>query len=332
MRSAMVLLVLALTASVVSAQEAAWAQKILFGVTSHDFGTCPRGAQLKHRLRMKNIYAVPLQITDIRSSCGCLSFQASTKTLQPQEEGYIDLTMDARRFTGPKTLNLYVTVGPQYISTATVVIMANARTDVVFNPGEINFGIVPAGSTPTQTIDVEYAGSQDWYILEVVKSKSAPITVVPQEMYRNKPRVFQTGKVGYQLAVTLNPDAPPGPFHQKILLKTNDPASPVLTVNVEGHVQAALTASPGIVNFATVRVHQKTTQRVIVRGLQPFVITAVKGTGQGIQVDYPPQRAAIHYVNVHCDPEQAGALNRELQFITDTGNAVSVTVQATATN
>ena len=53
--------------------------------------------------------------------------------------------MDARRFTGPKTVTIHVTVGPEYTSTATLQVSANSRSDVVFNPGEVNFGVVPHG-------------------------------------------------------------------------------------------------------------------------------------------------------------------------------------------
>src|SRR5262245_46654633 len=123
MRSAVLtLLVLTGWTATVSAQtvEMPWAQKVFFGVTGHDFGTCPRGAQLKFRFKMKNIYAVPLSITNIRTSCNCLTYTVNppSQTLQAQEEGYIDINMDASRFQGPKTIYLYVTVGPQFISTA----------------------------------------------------------------------------------------------------------------------------------------------------------------------------------------------------------------------
>ena len=49
-------------------------------------------------------------------------------------------------------------------------VRAVARGDVVFNPGEINFGSVQGGQALTRFIDVEYAGTLNWHITEVVKS------------------------------------------------------------------------------------------------------------------------------------------------------------------
>ena len=63
---------------------------------------------------MTNIYAVPLEITNIRVSCGCLTATPVPKVLQPREAGYIEVTMDARRFNGPKTVTVHVTVGPTF--------------------------------------------------------------------------------------------------------------------------------------------------------------------------------------------------------------------------
>src|SRR5687768_9577251 len=103
------LLVLAAATPSVHAQSTPWAQKIFVGVTSHDFGNCPHGAHLKHRLPIKNIYAVPLEITEFRASCGCLSWVPSSKVLKPKEEGYIEIVMDASKFKGPKTVQLFVT-------------------------------------------------------------------------------------------------------------------------------------------------------------------------------------------------------------------------------
>jgi hypothetical protein len=326
-------LCLALAAAPASAQATPWAQKVFFGVANHDFGTVPRGAQLKHRFKMKNIYAVPLEVTNIRSTCGCLTATPNPKTLQPQQEGWIDVTMDGRRFTGHKTLTLYITVGPEYVSTAAIVISANARADVVFNPGQIDFGVVRQGQTPTQTIDIEYAGSLDWRVLEVVKNAEAPISVSVREMYREQPRLFRSsGKVGYQIAVTLKPDVAAGPFRHELILKTNDPVTPVLTAEVEGNVQAPLTVAPSVVRLGGVKMGKSASQKVAVRGTRPFRILSVEGAGEGLTVTPDAQAAPNHFLAVEYRPMRPGEFRRELRVRTDLdgGTMATLTVEATA--
>src|SRR5262249_30206395 len=148
-----------------------------------------------HKFKMVNIYAVPLEIVNVRSSCPCGTVTPSVKVLEPRQEGYIEVTMDTRRFTGAKTITIFVTVGPQFISTAELKVSASSRGDVVFNPGEVNFGVVPRGQTASQTIDVEYAGALDWRVSEVDKG-SAPVDVALEEWYR------RPGQVGYRVKTT----------------------------------------------------------------------------------------------------------------------------------
>src|SRR3954469_22805169 len=97
------------------AQQGAWANKLFSNETVHDFGVVPRGAQLKHSFKITNIYKEPLEITNVRVSCNCLTAVPSAKVLQPNETATLDLTMDGRQFSGPKSIRIYVTVGPRYI-------------------------------------------------------------------------------------------------------------------------------------------------------------------------------------------------------------------------
>jgi hypothetical protein len=330
--AAILLLASAGTLSAQTMEVKAWADKMFHGVTTHDFGTVPRGTQLKYTFPIKNIWAVPLQIIEIRPSCGCVKAIPSTKTLQPHETATLDIAMDGTRFTGPKTVWVYVTVGPEYISTAALRITATTRADVVLNPGEINFGIVPRGQTPTQYVDVEYAGVLDWRITEVVKSSAAPIEVTPQELYRQSSRGVQAGKVGYRLTVALKGDAAAGVFKHELILKTNDPASPVLPVVVEGNVQASLTVSPDLARLGSVQVGQEKLLRVTVRGDRPFQIMAVEGQGDGLTAVWPTQPAQVHLLQLKYNPTQPGELRKQLLIRTDMvpSASVSLTVEGTS--
>src|SRR5947199_3887453 len=192
---------LALTAAAPATCAQGWANKLFKNQTTHEFGTVPYGAQLLHRFSITNIYAVPLEISQVRVSCGCVTATPSRKVLPSRETGTIDVTMDARRFKGAKTVTVYVSVGPTYVSTAELRVSANSRADVVFNPGQVNFGNVARGQTPSQPVDVEYAGTDDWRITEVL-TRGSPFDVELREVYR------QSGvNAGYQVKVTLKPDA-----------------------------------------------------------------------------------------------------------------------------
>ncbi|HVS39375.1 MAG TPA: DUF1573 domain-containing protein, partial [Gemmataceae bacterium] len=171
-KALLALITAAVAATAAPAQN--WAEKMFPDGIATDFGVVPHGAQLYHQFKIKNIYAVRMEITSITPGCGCVTAVASKRVLESNEEATLDVTMDARRFTGSKSVIVRVTVGPEFTSSAEVKVTANSRADVVFNPGDVEFGTVDHGQAPSQTVDVEYAGALDWRMTEVVVSKDQP--------------------------------------------------------------------------------------------------------------------------------------------------------------
>jgi hypothetical protein len=321
LRSVVALSALLLVTAAGSSQNREWADKLFKGETTHNFGNVPRGAVLHYRFPMTNIYAVPLDVTISRISCGCVTATSSVNKLGPKETGYIDVNMDARKFTGSKTVTIFVTVGPEYTSTASLQVSSNSRPDVVFNPGQVSFGLVPSGQTPTQAIDVEYAGVLDWRINSIAEHK-APLDVTYKELYRD------TGRVGYRLQVMLKNTAPPGGFKHELMLQTNDPASPLVPVLVEGNIQAALTAFPPMVPLKNVKVGQEIAYKVLVNGNSEklFRITQVEGAAEGLTVDFPQTPAKVQVLTLKWQPTGPGDLKCELKVKTDLDGGAVTTV------
>ena len=73
MRIALVALFALLVGPTPAPAQGSWADKMFKGETTHDFGSVPRGAQLFHRFKITNIYAVRLEIVQVRTSCGCVT-------------------------------------------------------------------------------------------------------------------------------------------------------------------------------------------------------------------------------------------------------------------
>ena len=89
------------------ALSATWADA-LFEEFSKDFGSGPRGPTLSHPFRVHNNTRGPVNIASVRVSCGCVSAQALKAHLEPGESTHIVASMDTTRFTGLKTVTIYV--------------------------------------------------------------------------------------------------------------------------------------------------------------------------------------------------------------------------------
>jgi hypothetical protein len=310
------------------AQQPAWANKLFGNETTHDFGVVARGAQLKYTFKITNIYKEPLEITELRVSCTCVKAEATVKVLQPNESAMLNVHMDGKHFSGAKTVRVYVSVGPKYVSTATLTVSANARGDVVFSPSELDFGNLQRGQTPTKTLDVEYSGSLlDWRVTEIVKNGSAPFDLKVEEL----PRVANGAvRKGYRLTATIKPEPSTGSFKQEVVLKTNDAAGPVLTFHIVGNIQAGLAVSPSAVIVKELKVGETQTKKVLVRAARPFRVISVEGQGDGITVDVPNRQETTLVLTVNIQPTKAGDLRRQLLIRTDLDDtATPLMVEAT---
>lgn len=312
----LVLALIVLASATSSAPAQAWAEKMFKEGLVHDFGDVPRGSQLLHRFAITNIYAVKMEITNVTSGCGCVTAAATKNVLEPRETGYLEVSMDSKRFVGSKSVNVRVTVGPQFVSTAELRVTANCRADIVCNPSQINFGPVTSGSSTTQTLTVEYAGNLDWQVTGII-SKDVPVQASFKEDYR------RPGQVGYTLSVTLDNSAAPGPLKQSIFLKTNDPASPLLPILVEGTIQASLTATPSAIKLVGIKTNETLIRRVVVRATRPFLVKNIDGLGNGLSLgsELGTNPAMVHILTFKFKPAELGDFQRELRIKTDLQDA-----------
>ena len=295
-------------APAILAQQPAWADKLFGGDTVHDFGTVHAGAGLKYSFKMTNIYKVPLEITEVKVSCGCVRAEASTKALQPGETATLNINMDGRMFVGTKTVKVFVKVGPQYTSTATLTVSAISRGDIIFTPTEIDFGNLHRGETPNKAIDVEYVGGKaDWRVIEVVKNSAAPFELKVEELPRplNGPQCR-----GYRIVATIKADPTAGSFKQEVVLKTNDPAAPMVNFNILGNMQAGLAVSPGTIVVRDLKVGESQTKKVFVKASRPFRILAIDGQGDGITGADSDRQDTTLVLTVNVNPTKAGDLRR----------------------
>jgi hypothetical protein len=281
-----------------------------FAATTHDFGTVPRGAQLFHRFTWKNYEKTRREITEVRSTCACLVATPVPRVVEPGREGAIEVLVDARKFVGPKNVTLHVMIGPERPQAYVLQVSANSRADVVFNPGEAAFGVIAEGATPTQTLEIEYAGALNWKA-EDVAGAGPYLDAALTEEYR------RTGQVGYKLKVTLKPTAPAGDFKHMLQVKTNDQSNPLLSVLVSANIRPSLVIVPDPLYFGGVKVGGQATRRVTLRSDKPFQILGIEGLEQGLTATPQTGPAVVHSLGVNWSPTEAGELNREVLIRTD---------------
>ncbi|MEZ6116717.1 MAG: DUF1573 domain-containing protein [Pirellulaceae bacterium] len=305
-----------------SAQD--WAKK-MFAETNHDFGTVARGAKSEFVFEFQNIYKETVHVASVRASCGCVTPSIQTDTLETWEKGGIHVKFNTATFVGNRNATITVVIDRPYFAEVQLGIKGLIRSDIVFNPGTVNFSNVDQGNEATQTVHVSYAGRSDWKIVDV-RSANTNLMVELNEVERF------SGRVGYKLKVNLKPGTPAGFFNSEMILVTNDSAARQVPLLVEGNVQSPLSVSPASLALGSLEVGQKITKNVVVKGNQPFKIVGVQ-CSDCFEVTLPEEAKELHVVPVQFTAKAAGKIAETIEFNTDLGGATgSCTVSGTVTD
>ena len=187
-------------------------------------------------------------------------------------------------------------------------------SDIVLNPGAIDFGAVLRGQSPSQMLTIDRINLEGWRVHRMV-SGSRVLNAQLVETSR------KGGAVSYTLTVSLKPDAPAGPIRDEIRILSNDPETPSIPVMVTAWVRGELTAAPSVLSMGQVHSAAGVQGRFVIRGAHPFTIRAIEGNGDGFSASAAPNaRQAVHVVTVAYKPEEGttrGDLRRVFRVHTD---------------
>ncbi|MCA9232341.1 MAG: DUF1573 domain-containing protein [Planctomycetales bacterium] len=306
-----------------SAQE--WAEK-MFNTMDHDFGTVARGADTVYRFEVTNLYKQPMQITGVRSSCGCTSPTVENATIKTYEKAYIVAKFNTRTFVGRHGATLTVSFAPPYAAEVQVRVHGNIRSDVVFQPGAVQFGSVDEGSTNEQKISVNYAGRENWSIVDVTNDNNH-FEVELEETFRG------AGKVSYNLLVRLKDNMPPGYVKDQLTVVTNDQRaeSQRIPLFVEGRVVPEISVTPDTLVLGDVAGNEPITKKVVVRGKTPFKITSVDCSNDCFTFNTDDEPKMLHLVEITFHPDRTkGTVKVPIRITTDRANSRGATLVVSA--
>jgi hypothetical protein len=300
-----------------------WADA-LFEERSKDFGSVPRGPMLEHPFRLTNNTSSPVHIAGLRVSCGCTSAVALQSYVQPGETGVIDARMDTRRFSGTKSVTIYVQLDQPSWNEVRLVVHANSRDDLIVTPEAFALGSAVKGETPSLTATVTRYGSEDWQITDIERESNYVQTAI-QELHR------QNGTVSYQVTASIRADTPAGKWFTDVWAKTNDPTMPKIRIPLTVTVEPALTLNTPTVYLGDVKAGAEIARKVTLRGSKPFRIEKVAGTDERLRVrDNTRDSNSVHTLIVTFNPQTPGDWNRKLKVVTDLKEGGEIEFEATA--
>jgi hypothetical protein len=319
--TALVLVLLATASS--PAQE--WAKKLFKSPTTHDFGTVARGSKTIYEFEMENIFEEDVHIASVRASCGCTIPSIKKDTLKTWEKGAIIAEFNTRAFLGQRGATVTVTIDKPYYAEVQLNVKGYIRSDVVFNPGTVNFGEVDNGNPAEKRVELTYAGRDSWKILDV-RSANPNLEVELTEKARGG------GRVSYQMLVRLKDDAAEGYLEDQLTIVTDDARLKNIALPVEGRIVSPLTVSPGSLFLGVLEPGQKVTKQLVVKGKVPFRVTSVKCSDNCFEFKTNTESKTLHLIPVtFTASENPGKLVQTIQIETDMDKGGVAQCTATAT-
>ncbi len=308
------------------AQGQSWPDS-LFAERSHDFGAVPRGGIVRHPFVLTNRLNAPISILNLRVSCGCTSGTASATLVQPGQTALVEAQMDTRNFVGRKSTTLFVSVMAGNAQAEIALgVSSNILSDVVLNPGSLDFGTVSRGQAPALLMAIDRVGKPDWRIVKLISNGKALNASLGETRRAG-------GEVGYQLNVSLKPDAPAGIVRDEIRLVTNDPEAPGIPVLVNAMIRGDLSATPSLLALGNAASSGPVQGKYIVRASRPFAIARIEGLGDGFKLQAnDAAKKPLHVVTLTYAPAEGqtrGDLHKTFRIVTDLPGEAPLDVSAT---
>lgn len=101
--------------------------ELKFEKETHDFGTIPHNKPASHEFKFTNVGDAPIQLTEVKPSCGCSVAEYTKTPVKPGESGSISVTFNAAA-KGPFTKQFTVkSKQPTKTPVKTLVIKGNVE-------------------------------------------------------------------------------------------------------------------------------------------------------------------------------------------------------------
>lgn len=305
----------------------AWVTRMLV-TRDHDFGTVASGSTAQYRFAVRNPYSHEIELTRVRSSCGCTTAQLENTRLGRGETGYILADFNTRSFSGPheSTLTLEATWrdnGVPRAGEASLTVRGVIRSRITVEPAEINFPDVAVGEAAAQNVRVTAHGQPQWQ-LHCVECSTNSLNVDVSEPKRAPEQVI------YDMLVHLGTHLPAGHFREQLTVVPAADADPKIPIDVTGRVVPAVWAAPEVLFLGEVPAATHVVKRLVVRSRELCRVVAVRLDRDNLafRTNVLGPLRQILTIDVPTGTEN-GFWQKPITITTESGRSATITAYAT---
>jgi len=292
---------------------------------SFDFGTVARGSKILHSFKLLNRTNQEIHIADWRTKCGCTEVRVGSREIPPGTQTVIEAVLDTTRFQGYKASGLTLVIDRPNFVEVDLNLSCFIQSEIILNPGQVDFGIVHRGSKPTVLLTMNYNGVRPDFAVARMQTRTGDVTAKVQRS--------SEGNSQFILSAVLSPTLGTGVFRDQITLFTNDPGAPAIPISVSANVQSDVTVSPSVLNLGRVRPGDVIKKTILVRSSRPFKLLELKASKNDLSATPDPDGPRpLHTVNLTFKvPALSGPYHAVCEIATDLKDEPATKLSAFAT-
>jgi hypothetical protein len=250
-----------------------------------DKGEVPVGETIEAVFEIANQGDQPLEITEVRPSCGCTVAEFD-EVIQPGGTGKVTARVDTTSIIGPNAKSVTVFTNDPENPRIQLTVKSEVKPFLGMNPGYARFtSFVHEDRDQTSTQLLAAPGFRGLEILGV--DSPQPFIQVSYREARDAERDETMPGKQWRIDVTLSKEAPVGPVADHVLIHTNHPKQKRIEIPVSGFVRPMVAVTPPAVNFGKVDTSEAQQWGILVRnfGSTPLEIQDVASSVSGLDVE-----------------------------------------------
>ncbi len=225
---------------------------ILFETPDFNFGKIYKGQKAEHIFKFKNQGNTDLQISKVKSSCGCTAAILTNKTIPPGETGEIKTTFNSGSYNGKVTKSITVNSNDPDNPITRLTISGEVSELISITPARVNFGSI-------------YIGSKIDKVITVTSDTSFNINKLTASKPFLNASIKEKKDSEYTINVSSKDNQEIGRFSGAVFLETDNKEQPRVTIPVFGEITGDITAYPKKLYYGKIKKGEERTQKVFVK-------------------------------------------------------------------
>lgn len=227
----------------------------------HSFGQIYRGEKVQYHFLLKNAGEAELEIRKVRPSCGCTAAVPSQKVIPPGGEAHVEVTFDSKNFVGKVTKTVMVDTNDPSEPTHTLTLEAFILEEVAAEPSRLTLGQIRQGEGLSLEVEVKSPTGMELKVSEAQSSSRAlEITSIERQASSR-----------YAIKLEVKRDSPAGRFDGDLVVHTNSPRQPIITIPFFGEVVSDVSVFPPQLSFGLVRQGTEAVRQLLITFHNPGV-------------------------------------------------------------